>query len=338
LDKSRPHFTCTIEDSFILMLNDVTFVEPVFGQGADSGQASSSNSASSFLQSQNSSPVTLQQSQTSQSSPRRKIVIPQPVTQVYSNLNERCFSIPHYDFEATLGRYLDGYIHAVIHGIPANFLLPASEHFNYTKILHFVRSLGDINEITSLMKYLSDIYYLQIYEQEQLRQFADVFCVNYHTELRRHFSSFLDNIGAESTVNVSELASSAPSPSLPSSLAPNNPLEAAAPGTTTISASSSSCPHDEDSISSESVEFHEPRRQAHPHNTKRLPASATAILRKWLEQHVDRPYPSEEEKQELVQRTGLDPKQVNNWFINARRRYLQKGSYRRPHEKRKEIN
>jgi hypothetical protein len=44
-------------------------------------------------------------------------------------------------------RYLDGYIQSVIYGIPPNFLLPASDNFNYAKILQFVRTLGDINEV-----------------------------------------------------------------------------------------------------------------------------------------------------------------------------------------------
>ncbi|KAJ3262461.1 hypothetical protein HDU77_000311 [Chytriomyces hyalinus] len=42
----------------------------------------------------------------------------------------------------------------------------------------------------------------------------------------------------------------------------------------------------------------------------------------WLEQHKDDPYPSVEQKKMLADQCGLNMKQVNNWFINARRRRL----------------
>ena len=64
-----------------------------------------------------------------------------------------------------------------------------------------------------------------------------------------------------------------------------------------------------------------------------LPAHASKILRKWLFAHVERPYPSESEKQELQDSTGLTLVQVNNWFSNARRRILKKHRYTRPTRK-----
>uniref|UniRef100_A0A452VGZ9 Meis homeobox 3 n=1 Tax=Ursus maritimus TaxID=29073 RepID=A0A452VGZ9_URSMA len=64
----------------------------------------------------------------------------------------------------------------------------------------------------------------------------------------------------------------------------------------------------------------EPRR-----NKKRgiFPKVATNIMRAWLFQHLSHPYPSEEQKKQLAQDTGLTILQVNNWFINARRRIVQ---------------
>uniref|UniRef100_A0A3B4VLF8 Meis homeobox 1 n=1 Tax=Seriola dumerili TaxID=41447 RepID=A0A3B4VLF8_SERDU len=61
------------------------------------------------------------------------------------------------------------------------------------------------------------------------------------------------------------------------------------------------------------------------HNKKRgiFPKVATNILRAWLFQHLTHPYPSEEQKKQLAQDTGLTILQVNNWFINARRRIVQ---------------
>ncbi|XP_028274587.1 homeobox protein Meis3 [Parambassis ranga] len=60
-------------------------------------------------------------------------------------------------------------------------------------------------------------------------------------------------------------------------------------------------------------------------NKKRgiFPKVATNILRAWLFQHLSHPYPSEEQKKQLSQDTGLTILQVNNWFINARRRIVQ---------------
>lgn len=51
--------------------------------------------------------------------------------------------------------------------------------------------------------------------------------------------------------------------------------------------------------------------------------AATNILRAWLFQHLHHPYPSEEQKKQLGAETGLTILQVNNWFINARRRIVQ---------------
>ena len=73
-----------------------------------------------------------------------------------------------------------------------------------------------------------------------------------------------------------------------------------------------------------------------------LPKAVTDTLRVWFTNHVGHPYPTEEEKQELMSLTGLTISQVSsklyeyrftrqrantflqisNWFINARRRSL----------------
>ncbi|KAK4469815.1 hypothetical protein MN116_006627 [Schistosoma mekongi] len=54
-----------------------------------------------------------------------------------------------------------------------------------------------------------------------------------------------------------------------------------------------------------------------------FPKAATNIMRAWLFQHLSHPYPSEEQKKQLATDTGLTILQVNNWFINARRRIVQ---------------
>ncbi|XP_077597560.1 homeobox protein PKNOX2 [Stigmatopora nigra] len=54
-----------------------------------------------------------------------------------------------------------------------------------------------------------------------------------------------------------------------------------------------------------------------------LPKQATNIMRSWLFQHLMHPYPTEDEKRQIAGQTSLTLLQVNNWFINARRRILQ---------------
>ncbi|XP_061415789.1 homeobox protein PKNOX2-like isoform X4 [Lethenteron reissneri] len=54
-----------------------------------------------------------------------------------------------------------------------------------------------------------------------------------------------------------------------------------------------------------------------------LPKHATTVMRSWLFQHIVHPYPTEDEKRQIANQTNLTLLQVNNWFINARRRILQ---------------
>ncbi|KAI9270774.1 Homeodomain-like protein [Phascolomyces articulosus] len=54
-----------------------------------------------------------------------------------------------------------------------------------------------------------------------------------------------------------------------------------------------------------------------------LPKEVTEFLKGWLVDHKKHPYPSEKEKIQLANRTGLTVNQISNWFINARRRILQ---------------
>ncbi|KAJ2893137.1 homeobox domain-containing protein [Zalerion maritima] len=53
-----------------------------------------------------------------------------------------------------------------------------------------------------------------------------------------------------------------------------------------------------------------------------LPKETTDKLRSWFMAHLHHPYPTEDEKQELMRQTGLQMNQISNWFINARRRAL----------------
>ncbi|WCJ35617.1 Homeobox protein knotted-1-like 1 [Euphorbia peplus] len=53
----------------------------------------------------------------------------------------------------------------------------------------------------------------------------------------------------------------------------------------------------------------------------KLPKEARQKLLSWWELHYKWPYPSETEKVALADSTGLDQKQINNWFINQRKRH-----------------
>ncbi|KAF3323926.1 homeobox protein rough sheath 1-like protein [Carex littledalei] len=53
----------------------------------------------------------------------------------------------------------------------------------------------------------------------------------------------------------------------------------------------------------------------------KLPKEARQKLLSWWELHYKWPYPSESEKIALAEATGLDQKQINNWFINQRKRH-----------------
>ncbi len=57
-----------------------------------------------------------------------------------------------------------------------------------------------------------------------------------------------------------------------------------------------------------------------------LQKPAVAILKDWLQEHQNNPYPSEEDKLDLAARCEVETKQISNWFMNARKRIL-KTSY-----------
>ena len=54
--------------------------------------------------------------------------------------------------------------------------------------------------------------------------------------------------------------------------------------------------------------------------TSRLPPAAVTVLRRWLKANCRQPYPSDAQKNEMVELTGLTKKKITQWFINARRR------------------
>jgi hypothetical protein len=55
-------------------------------------------------------------------------------------------------------------------------------------------------------------------------------------------------------------------------------------------------------------------------NGSRLSREAVKVLKNWLNEHSDHPYPTDVEKDRLKEITGLKRSQISNWLANARRR------------------
>ncbi|CDP13192.1 unnamed protein product [Coffea canephora] len=68
-------------------------------------------------------------------------------------------------------------------------------------------------------------------------------------------------------------------------------------------------------ISSLKLEFSKKKKKG------KLPKEARQILLEWWNVHYKWPYPTEADKISLAESTGLDQKQINNWFINQRKRH-----------------
>ncbi|KAJ1456094.1 hypothetical protein M885DRAFT_440138 [Pelagophyceae sp. CCMP2097] len=54
---------------------------------------------------------------------------------------------------------------------------------------------------------------------------------------------------------------------------------------------------------------------------RELPPQAVAVLRAWLvsPEHFHHPYPTTADQEQLMHETGIDKKQLKNWFTNVRR-------------------
>ncbi|CAD8164634.1 unnamed protein product [Paramecium octaurelia] len=72
----------------------------------------------------------------------------------------------------------------------------------------------------------------------------------------------------------------------------------------------------------------------YPINSKRTYSKqANMILKKWLIENYNNPYPKQQQVEQLVQQTNLTNKQVLNWFINARNSLKSKSSQEKKFKK-----
>ncbi|CAH8477228.1 unnamed protein product [Schistosoma turkestanicum] len=113
------------------------------------------------------------------------------------------------------------------------------------------------------------------------------------------------NLSANNNATTLMTSSSTPPPPQPTTTGPS-------------SSSSSSSPNDSGVGSGALFSI----RRAVGLSRTNLPFPARKRLFGWLVDHLREPYPSEEEKMMLAMETGLSRTTVNNWFINARRRYV----------------
>ncbi|GFP88014.1 homeobox protein knotted-1-like 6 [Phtheirospermum japonicum] len=68
-------------------------------------------------------------------------------------------------------------------------------------------------------------------------------------------------------------------------------------------------------ISSLKLEFSKKKKKG------KLPKESRQVMLEWWNLHRKWPYPTEADKVALAETTGLDQKQINNWFINQRKRH-----------------
>ncbi len=55
---------------------------------------------------------------------------------------------------------------------------------------------------------------------------------------------------------------------------------------------------------------------------KNLSGAARKVLKDYLRNNVEKPYPCDAAKKRLATAAGIEIEQVSNWFVNARVRYL----------------
>ena len=57
------------------------------------------------------------------------------------------------------------------------------------------------------------------------------------------------------------------------------------------------------------------------HRRFAITSEAKHIFKRWIQDHIYRPYPSQAEKEEMARLGNLSVKQVNDWFTNYRKRH-----------------
>jgi hypothetical protein len=66
-----------------------------------------------------------------------------------------------------------------------------------------------------------------------------------------------------------------------------------------------------------------PTKQINTKKSPSLPQETVEYLKAWMmsPEHIAHPYPTEQEKAEIMAETGIELKQLTNWFVNNRKRF-----------------
>jgi hypothetical protein len=81
-------------------------------------------------------------------------------------------------------------------------------------------------------------------------------------------------------------------------------------------------PRSESSVSPSLTGDPQPNRSEKSVKGKSLPEEAVKVMKTWFFEHLTHPYPSREEKRQMLAQSGLKIKQLDNWFVNARQRLI----------------
>ncbi|XP_034023746.1 homeobox protein Meis3 isoform X2 [Thalassophryne amazonica] len=220
----------------------------------------------------------------------------------------------------------------------------SSESFNddiaaFAKQIRSEKPIFSSNpELDNLMIQAIQVLRFHLLELEKVHDLCDNFCHRYITCLKGKMPTdlVLDEREGGSKSDIEDFTGSCTSLSEQNASWLREPDECAAtplgtPGTCGLASHSTAdnCSDTGDGldggVASPSTGEEDETDRDRRNNKKRgiFPKVATNIMRAWLFQHLTHPYPSEEQKKQLSQDTGLTILQVNNWFINARRRIVQ---------------
>ncbi|XP_017488633.1 PREDICTED: homeobox protein PKNOX2-like, partial [Rhagoletis zephyria] len=175
--------------------------------------------------------------------------------------------------------------------------------------------LTDDPEVDSLMMRSIQVFRIHLLELEKVSELCKDFCHRYISCLRSKMRSdvLLRGAGSSSTAD-DELVRA------------EDILSGSTTGSTTaaISAAAAAAARKVPAAHKAKKTSGEKQSTGGGHSKRGvLPKQATSIMRSWLFQHIVHPYPTEDEKRAIASQTSLTLLQVNNWFINARRRILQ---------------